>query len=156
VLLVDRPGWHAGRFLLGNKTLGLGSERLMIDVPLRERLPRVSRNGILRQWQQNVAQPCAARSFFVSALCIAFGAPLLRLANVPAAGIHFRGLQQVEADALLASTASIFGSGEPGHGYCRSAQELRSNFIELLAAHADLPLLIDTWEVQTVMSLVMV
>src|SRR5216684_7024889 len=28
VLLVDRSGWHAGSFLLGNKTLSLGSERL--------------------------------------------------------------------------------------------------------------------------------
>jgi hypothetical protein len=81
VLLVDRPGWHGGRFLLGNKTLGLGSEQLMIDVPLGEHLPRVSRNGILRQWKQNVAQPCAASSYFVSALCLAFAAPLLRLAN---------------------------------------------------------------------------
>ena len=43
VRLVARPGWHANQFLLGDKTVGQGKERLRLDGTGSERATPVNR-----------------------------------------------------------------------------------------------------------------
>ena len=49
VRLVARPGWHANQFLLGDKTVGQGKERLRLDGSLNVHLASVRNEGSLSE-----------------------------------------------------------------------------------------------------------
>src|SRR5258707_11666516 len=81
LLIVERPGWHGARFLLGNESIGKGTEELVLASNIQPHCARVTQRGSLKDWVANIAEPSACSSYLVFALCVAFAAPLLRLTN---------------------------------------------------------------------------
>ena len=150
VLLVDRSGWHADQFLLGSRTVGSGPEPLMvIGEPDGDNLARIHRRGSLDDWKRQVAAPCCGSSYLISGICLGLAAPLLGLLQVLTSEIHFLAPDRATTETFLALIASIFGNGQLGGGYVRSAEEIRSAPTAVLAGHSDLPLVVDGLIVST-------
>jgi putative DNA primase/helicase len=142
LLLVERPGWHGGQFLLGTETFGVGAENLMIEDWPGPYLARVQQAGTLAEWEANVAGPCAKSSYLVFGLCLALAAPLLRLAQVDGGCVHFRGASNADVSIIGATAATVFGDIAGEGSYCQSWREMKAAATEIAEGHCDLPLIL--------------
>jgi putative DNA primase/helicase len=140
VLLVERPGWHGSQFLFGTESLGVGAENLMTDGGLDVHRARVQQSGTLADWQAHIADPCAASSYLILALCLAFAAPLARLAQLESSCVNFWGASDEDARSVEAVGATVFGRGTGDGGYSRSWQETTAGMMQMADGHCDLPL----------------
>jgi putative DNA primase/helicase len=142
LLLVERPGWHGSQFLFGTESLGVGAENLMTDGGLDVHRARVQQSGTLADWQANVADPCAASSYLIFALCLAFAAPLARLAQVESSCVNFWGASDEDVRSVEAVGVTVFGRGTGDGGYSRSWRETTAAVMQMADGHCDLPLVL--------------
>ena len=144
VLLVERPGWHADRFVLGPETYGQGGEPIMMGERLGQHLAQTGRCGRLSEWQADVGEPSVRSSYLIFALSTGFAAPLLRLTEIESGGFHFWGPSSRGKSTLLRCAASIYGKGESADaGYVRSWRVTCAAADEMSFGHCDLPLILD-------------
>jgi uncharacterized protein (DUF927 family) len=107
VRCVDRPGWHAGAFVLPERTIaGSIDEQLILQT---RAIAPAQTSGSLEDWQLEVGAVCASSSRLTFALSAALAAPLLHIAGVENGGFHFRGPSSIGKTTMLKVAASLWG-----------------------------------------------
>lgn len=134
----DRIGWHGGAFVLPDRTIGDGMERVIFQSSGAV-VSQFKQRGTLEEWREHVAALCAGNSRFMFTVSAAFAGPLLHLAGVQSGGFHLVGGSSSGKTTALECAASVFG----GKDYMRSWRAT-DNALELTAAqHSDAVLILD-------------
>lgn len=108
----------------------------------------VRQQGSLEQWKQFVVEPCRGNPFLIFSLCASFAPALLKFAALETGGFHIYGRSSRGKTTCLQLAASVWGCGADPAETPESSFVQRwhttSNALEaLLAAHNDLPLVLD-------------
>jgi putative DNA primase/helicase len=144
ILLVSRPGWHKHQFLLGDKCVGRGAERIEPQGENGPHTVRTRRKGKLTNWQAKIAAPSRNSSYLTFALCLGFASPLLKFVQVENGGFHFWGKSSTGKSTLQAVVASIFGRGTVDDaGYIRTWKATVTAVEQIATGHCDHPLILD-------------
>ncbi|MEI7606893.1 MAG: DUF927 domain-containing protein, partial [Rhodospirillaceae bacterium] len=117
VRCVDRLGWHGNCYVMQDKTFGVAQEE---DVIFKENgaskaLP-LKVSGSLADWQVNIARYAVGNSRLTLSICVAFAAPLLRLARAEGGGVHLYGGSSIGKTALLQIAVSVWGCSPDSKG----------------------------------------
>lgn len=138
VRCTDRIGWHDDVYVLPDKTLGEGTEKVIFqaaDVVVSQFRQR----GTLAQWRDEVSAHCRGNSRLLFCVSATFAAPLLHLAHVPSGGFHIWGDSSTGKSTAFRVAGSVFG----GKDYPRNWR-MTDNALETVAVqHSDALLLLD-------------
>lgn len=138
VRCTDRIGWHDGVYVLPDRTIGEGDEKVMFQAPGGV-LSQFKQRGTLEDWRNEVAMLCRGNSRLLFCVSASFAAPLLHLAHVPSGGFHIWGDSSSGKSTAFKVAGSVFG----GKDYPRNWR-MTDNALETVAAqHSDAPLLLD-------------
>ena len=144
VQLTEVTGWHDGRFVLPDVTIGPQGGEAVFFTGEATSLKYATR-GDFESWKRMVAARAVGNPLLMFALSCGFAAPLLRLLEAEGGGFHFRGSSSSGKSTLLAAAGSIYG-GDPNGGQQGFSHTWRStaNALESLAkAHNDVLLCLD-------------
>lgn len=110
ITCVPRIGWHAGRFILPDRSYGPPGEvvRLQTEAPLDHAF---AVGGTLPEWQQAIGSLCVGNSRLCFAVSAAFAAPLLPFTLNEGGGFHLRGPSSVGKTTALRVASSVWGGG---------------------------------------------
>jgi hypothetical protein len=86
--------------------------------------------------------PAPPASYLIFALCLAFAAPLARLAQVESSCVNFWGASDEDVRSVEAMAATVFGRGTGDGGYSRSWQETTAGVMQMADGHCGLPLVL--------------
>jgi uncharacterized protein (DUF927 family) len=114
----SRLGWHddrCRRFVRPRGVIGTNPDKELR--PPRERSARIlamRTAGTHKEWVKEVARPAAYSSRMVLAICTAFAAPLLKLANAESFAIYLTGPSTVGKSTVTLAAGSVVGFGTAG------------------------------------------
>lgn len=111
-------------------------------------LHTLRQQGSLQDWQTHVADPCRGNAYLITALCMAFAAPLLKAAAAESGGIHYYGRSSRGKTTAAQVAASVVGCGAdpsdaPEHAYIQRWNSTANGLEGLTAAHNDSLLILD-------------
>src|SRR3569623_291228 len=111
-------------------------------------LHTLRQQGSLQDWQTHVALPCRGNPYLITALCMAFAAPLLKAAAAESGGIHYYGRSSRGKTTAAQVAASVIGCGAdpsdaPEHAYIQRWNSTANGLEGLTAAHNDSLLILD-------------
>lgn len=133
---VTTTGWHDGRYVLPDSTLGNGEDELVLQSLQHDGLYQTA--GTMDGWRE-LASLCVDNPKFGFALSCAFAGPLLALAGLEGGGFNFEGASSCGKTTALQVAASVWGG--PQHV---RAWRSTDNALELTAAlHNDNCLILD-------------
>lgn len=115
----DRIGWHGNMYLFpDNSVIGNGDKRVVFTgAPTSN---NHATKGTLQEWTDNVAELCKGNSMLMLAVCISFGAVLLRLLKIESGGYHIFGESSTGKSTTLHVGASVQGDPEALMGTWRT------------------------------------
>jgi putative DNA primase/helicase len=105
-------GWSGGKFVHSKGVFGEQSEGCLLKAPrtLHDAVKRMGMEGTLRGWQRHVAEPARYSSRTVTAICAAFGAPLLKFApDVGSFALYFTGPSKIGKSTSTLAAGSVIG-----------------------------------------------
>jgi putative DNA primase/helicase len=138
VRCTDRIGWHDNAYVLPDRTIGDGDEKVMFQAAGGV-ISQFKQRGTLAAWREEVSQHCRGNSRMLFCVSAAFAAPLLHLARVPSGGFHIWG----DSSSGKSSAFKVAGSVYGGKDYPRNWR-MTDNALETVAAqHSDALLLLD-------------
>jgi len=138
VRCTDRIGWHENVYVLPDRTIGEGSERVMFQAAGGV-VSQFKQRGTLDDWRANVSLHCRGNSRMLFCVSAAFAAPLLHLARVPSGGFHIWGDSSSGKSTAFKVAGSVYG----GKDYPRNWR-MTDNALETVAVqHSDTLLLLD-------------
>jgi putative DNA primase/helicase len=138
VRCTDRIGWHDDVYVLPDRTIGEGDEKVMFQAAGGV-VSQFKQRGTLDQWRKEVAVLCQGNSRMVFCVSAAFAAPLLHPARIPSGGFHIWGDSSSGKSTAFKVAGSVFG----GKDYPRNWR-MTDNALETVAAqHSDALLLLD-------------
>jgi putative DNA primase/helicase len=138
VRCTDRIGWHDDVYVLPDRTIGDGEEKVIFQAAGGV-VSQFKQRGTLDEWRREVAGPCRGNSRMLFCVSAAFAAPLLHLARVPSGGFHIWGDSSSGKSTAFKVAGSVFG----GKDYPRNWR-MTDNALETVAAqHSDALLLLD-------------
>jgi uncharacterized protein (DUF927 family) len=135
---VERTGWHAGVFVMPERTLGENGERILYQSAAGTP-GTFKQKGKLADWQQHIAALCAGNSRLMFAVSLAFAAPLLELTGLESGGFHYRGDSSTGKTTALRVAASVWG----GLDYLQRWRATDNGLEGLAAQHSDCLLVLD-------------
>lgn len=138
-LSTDKTGWHEKRFVLANRVIGEGEERIIYQ----GRQPEANtydQTGSLKEWQDNIATLCVGNSRLILAVSTAFAAPLIQFANMESGGFHFVGNSSTGKSTALYVAASVMG--RPVH-YIQSWRATSNGLEGVAKFHNDTCMMLD-------------
>lgn len=110
-----QAGWLEDRsgFVLPDGFVGLNPENILGVKRKFSRNPQgaTSVNGTAKAWQSSVAEVASYSSYMITAICTAFAAPLLRIADRDAFTICFSGPSRKGKTSITLAAASVIGIG---------------------------------------------
>ncbi|MEW9899743.1 DUF927 domain-containing protein [Chitinivorax sp. PXF-14] len=139
-LLVDKSGWHAPVFLLGEEQIGEAPERRVFAAGAGRAPAPYSHKGSLDEWRRNVAALCVDNPLLLFASAAAFAGPLLELIGAESGGFHVYGNSSQGKSTLLSMAASVWG--KPAD-YCKTWRATDNALEGIARAYADTLLLLD-------------
>ena len=139
-LCVGRLGWHNGRYVLPDQTIGNGKGETVVFQNMSALEPAFSISGTVEAWRDNVATLAAGNSRPTFAVSLAFAAPLLDVANVEGGGFHLCGDSSKGKSTCQIVSASVWG--EPNK-YKRSWRTTANALEGLSVLHNDGLLILD-------------
>ena len=138
VRCTDRIGWHENAYVLPDRTIGDGDEKVMFQAAGGV-VSQFKQRGTLAEWREEVSRHCRGNSRMLFCVSAAFAAPLLHLAHVPSGGFHIWG----DSSSGKSSAFKVAGSVYGGKDYPRNWR-MTDNALETVAAqHSDALLLLD-------------
>src|SRR5471032_3251956 len=138
VRCTDRIGWHENAYVLPDRTIGDGDEKVMFQAAGGV-ISQFKQRGTLADWREEVSRHCKGNSRMLFCVSAAFAAPLLHLARVPSGGFHIWGDSSSGKSSAFKVAGSVFG----GKDYPRNWR-MTDNALETVAAqHSDALLLLD-------------
>ncbi|MET3130288.1 putative DNA primase/helicase [Oxalobacteraceae bacterium GrIS 1.11] len=138
VRCTDRIGWHDDQYVLPDRTIGEGNEKVMFQAAGGV-VSQFKQRGTLEQWKSEIAAPCRGNSRMLFCVSAAFAATVLHLARVPSGGFHIWGDSSSGKSTAFKVAGSVFG----GKDYPRNWR-MTDNALETVAAqHSDALLLLD-------------
>jgi putative DNA primase/helicase len=138
VRCTDRIGWHDNAYVLPDRTIGDGDEKVMFQAAGGV-VSQFKQRGTLDEWKEEVSKHCRGNSRMLFCVSAAFAAPLLHLARVPSGGFHIWGDSSSGKSSAFKVAGSVFG----GKDYPRNWR-MTDNALETVAAqHSDALLLLD-------------
>jgi putative DNA primase/helicase len=138
VRCTDRIGWHEDVYVLPDRTIGEGEEKVMFQAAGGV-VSQFKQRGDLAQWRDEVAALCRGNSRLAFCVSAAFAAPLLHHAGVASGGFHIVGDSSTGKSTAFKVAASVYG----GKDYPRNWR-MTDNALEMVAAqHSDALLLLD-------------
>ena len=138
VRCTDRIGWHDDQYVLPDRTIGEGSERVMFQAAGGV-VSQFKQRGTLDEWKKGVSAHCRGNSRMLFCVSAAFAAPLLHLARIPSGGFHIWGDSSSGKSTAFKVAGSVFG----GKDYARNWR-MTDNALETVAVqHSDALLLLD-------------
>ncbi|OUS15267.1 hypothetical protein A9Q88_11975 [Gammaproteobacteria bacterium 50_400_T64] len=139
IRLVENLGWHGDAFMTPAQVIGKTSETLQYYSGSPAHC-KISQNGTLDQWRDNVAFYAVDNSRLTFAICAAFAAPLLDIIGSETCGFHFVGPSGRGKSVISKVAASVYGHPEKYRKMWRTTD----NALEAVAAeHNDVLLILD-------------
>lgn len=135
---VERTGWHGNVFVMHDRTIGEGVERLIFQSS-NTAPGAFKQKGALSDWQKSVAAPCVGNSRLVFAISTAFAVTLLNVTGMESGGFHFRGNSSTGKTTALRAAASVWG----GADYLQRWRATDNGLEALAAQHSDCLLVLD-------------
>ncbi|WP_137719959.1 DUF927 domain-containing protein [Methylobacillus flagellatus] len=135
---VERTGWHAGVFVMPDRTIGQADERILYQ-SANAAPNSFKAKGKLADWQKHVAAASAGNSRLVFAIAAAFAAPLLDITGMESGGFHYRGDSSTGKTTALRVAASVWGGAE----YLQRWRATDNGLEALAAQHSDCLLVLD-------------
>ena len=106
----NKMGWFEDAFVLPDVSLGdSDGERVIFQTGIVSSSP-FKRNGMLNEWQANIAAPSVGNSRLMFALSCAFAGVLLEPSGVQSGGFHIVGDSSVGKSTALNVAASVYGA----------------------------------------------
>ena len=141
VRCVPRVGWHDGRYVLPESTVGemKGRERVVYQGSSSVKTAYAV-EGTREEWRDTVSAPCGGNTRFVLGVSAAFAGALLDLAGEDGGGFHFRGPSSSSKTTILKVAASVHG--KPAE-YLRTWRATSNGLEGIAAIHNDGLLCID-------------
>jgi uncharacterized protein (DUF927 family) len=141
VRCVPRVGWHEGRYVLPESTIGEteGRERVVYQGSSSVKTAYAV-EGTVEEWRNTVSAPCAGNTRFVLGVSAAFAGALLDPAGEDGGGFHFRGPSSSSKTTILKVAASVHG--KPSE-YLRTWRATSNGLEGIAAIHNDGLLCID-------------
>jgi uncharacterized protein (DUF927 family) len=139
---VSRVGWHGDRFVLPTGVIGdTSGERVVLQgtTALRHNFHVA---GSLNGWRSEVASLAVGNSRLVLAICAAFGAPLIEIAQAESGGVHFVGGSSIGKSTMAIAAGSAWGGGG-ANGYLKSWRATDNALEGTALAHCDCLLALD-------------
>lgn len=139
-LSVEKLGWHEGRFVLPEETIGEASDGAVIFQSDGKVTPALSVSGKVADWQASVARLAVGNSRLLFAISAALAGPLLDLAGEPGGGFHFRGGSSIGKTTALTAAASVWGKPRD---FIRSWHATANGLEAVAALHNDGVMILD-------------
>jgi putative DNA primase/helicase len=115
----SRIGWHGESYVLPNENVGeAGGEETILQSNSNDY--RLTVKGTLKDWQENVGRHCEANSRLLFAASVGFAGPLLRPLGQEGGGFHLRSNSSKGKSTSTIVAGSVYGGGDPKHGYGRT------------------------------------
>lgn len=114
--LVSRPGWTNGQYITPAWQLPeRQGEQIILDT--MPETQRFGMEGSLEDWQTNVAALCLRNELLKFAVSVGFAPILLPWCPDVGGGFHFASNSTTGKSTLLVVAGSVFGGGDPRHGF---------------------------------------
>src|SRR5262249_41375520 len=104
---------------------------------------RLSTNGALDEWRENVAKYCEGNSRLIFAVSCSFAGPLLGPVGQEGGGFHFRGMSSKGKSTTTIVAGSVYGGGDPTLGYARTWSNTANALEAVAETHNDGLLILD-------------
>ena len=114
--IVRQLGWHGdGTFLLPHRCFGPKAKSFYLDCSALQSPDKYRESSSLKEWQAQIARPCAGNLRLEFALCVALSGPLLELFNSESGIFAFVGRTSQGKSTALQLAGSVWG-GRAGAG----------------------------------------
>ncbi len=143
ILCVTQLGWHEGAFVLPDEVISAdesGKEILLQNVDRTAN--KFQTSGSLSEWQENVARYCVGNSRLMFAVCTAFAASLLPIAEDTSGGFHLHGTSSTGKTTALNVAGSVWG-GDKKKGFLETWRATSNGLEAVAEAHNNSILLLD-------------
>ena len=126
VLCVNQLGWHDDAFVLPDTTISANDAENKAEKDfLLQNVDRMANkfrpNGTLTEWQDNIARFCVGNSKLMFAVCTAFAAAILPIAEEMSGGFHLHGTSSTGKTTALLVAGSVWG-GDKRKGLSRNLE----------------------------------
>lgn len=138
VRCTDRIGWHAGVYVLPDRTIGESDELVMFQAP-GGIVSQFKQRGTLADWREHIAIHCRGNSRMLFSVSAAFAAPLMHLAKINSGGFHIYGDSSSGKSTAVKVAGSVFG----GPDYPRNWHTTGTSLESTATQHSDALLLLD-------------
>lgn len=147
VLCVNQLGWHDDAFVLPDEVISANEaesetkpELLLQNVDRTANKFRPS--GTLTEWQDNIARFCVGNSRLMFAVCTAFAAALLPIAEETSGGFHLHGTSSTGKTTALLVAGSVWG-GDRRKGFLETWRATSNGLEAVAESHNHSLLLLD-------------
>lgn len=106
VLAALSLGWHDGSFILPDEVIGDGDIRFQSESASP---PDFEQRGTLEDWRREVSERASDNDILTLAISAAFAGPILDLAHVEHAGVHFYGDSSAGKTTAVQAAVSVWG-----------------------------------------------
>jgi hypothetical protein len=104
-------GWNGTKFVQVEGVIGEQSHECIHKPPrvLHRKAKKMVTGGSVSGWQKQVAEPAARSSRTVTAICAAFGTPLLKFTDAPSFALFFTGPSKLGKSTSTLAAGSVIG-----------------------------------------------
>lgn len=110
-VLVHKTGWIDNSYVMPGRVVNNDVDKQYLLVPSYKNEHFLEVRGELEKWKR-LANYCYNNSRLITAMCAGFAAPLLSLANINNAGIHFFGSSSIGKSTAQIVANSIYRSSK--------------------------------------------
>ncbi len=147
VLCVNQLGWHDDAFVLPDTTISASAtenraERDFLMQNVDRTANKFRPSGSLTEWQDNIARLCVGNSRLMFAVCTAFAAALLPIAEETSGGFHLHGTSSTGKTTALLVAGSVWG-GDKRKGFLETWRATSNGLEAVAESHNHSLLLLD-------------
>ncbi len=147
VLCVNQLGWHDDAFVLPDTTVSASAAENRAEKDfLLQNVDRTANkfrpSGSLTEWQDNIARLCVGNSRLMFAVCTAFAAALLPIAEETSGGFHLHGTSSTGKTTALLVAGSVWG-GDKRKGFLETWRATSNGLEAVAESHNHSLLLLD-------------
>lgn len=140
---VNQLGWHDDAFVLPDATISSKeNEKELLLQNVDRTANKFKPNGTLTEWQDNIARLCVGNSRLMFAVCTAFAAALLPIAEEQSGGFHLHGTSSTGKTTALLVAGSVWG-GDERKGFLETWRATSNGLEAVAESHNHSLLLLD-------------
>ena len=140
--VVASCGWHQGRYILPNKTIGGAPDADKVIWRGRPGATYHKEAGSYDAWRSEVAAQMSGNPLGLFMMSAAFAGPLMAKVGAEGGGFHVRGGSSSGKTTAMVVAGSVCGGGGP-QGFCQSWRNTDNALEAVALAHNDGALLLD-------------